>query len=145
MAGEYLFAVTASELKEIRKDPARAKKLDRNKHRHADIGTEGYYIEAALAYLADEGGLSNIEVAVSGFMSGGDPGFPLSYMDSKRVRETALALPLVSKDMFKEACGCSAAGCDEDAIEDMHRIFKHMAEFFEDAARARRSVVRFMY
>jgi len=145
MAGEIFYLVTVAEVKEIKKSPEKIRSFDRNARNCLDLEHVGYNIDLALEYLADQLNQPSLGVAVSCEMDVGSSDCPVRHTPAKRAAEIAKALSVVSKALFLEAFDIANPGCEPDLGEYCFNHFKDLAEFFEDAAKKRKAVVKTIY
>jgi hypothetical protein len=145
MAGEIFYQVTVAEVREIKKDPEKIRSFDRRARTCIALEHAGYNIDLALEYLADRLNLPALGSAVSCEMDVGSSDCPVRHTPAKSTAEIAKALSAVSKALFLEAFDIANPGCEPDLGEYCFAHFKDLAEFFEDAAKKRKAVVKTIY
>jgi hypothetical protein len=145
MAGEVFYLVTAAEVKRIRKDPAAVRALDIPDRRSLRLEQVSYNIDCALEIIRQETDTGPVALAVSLENDIGSAHTPVKHVTAGRAAEVARALAAVSRELFIEAFQEANCECGPDLAEECHLYFKELVQFYAEAAKRKKAVVKTIY
>ncbi len=144
MGGDIFWLASPAEVKELKEDPSRVKRYKMKSRRGLDLGPDGYVIDTVLCHLMDMTGDEPLALAVKGGQDIGGDETVMSFLPAARARAVAEALAAVDRDGFEEAM-CKIAGTCHDLTGTYFPLFQDLLEFYRDAAREKKAVVKTIY